>query len=529
MNLENGRLSERQVFRIGLLENITIGMVCIPYITTRIAGDRHVYAFCVALVFLCIYGLVIYGFSKWFPEGLVRAVNDNMGWACRVVDLIYVFRYVLRASVILFFFSTVIHRYMLRSMNIWIIAVPFVFICGYGAMRDVEKRGRLLELLFWWMIVPLILVAVFAVSNIDWQSLPPELFGERLSGGSLPDIFLGAYLAFLVVSSVELMTFTLVTQKQNHWKNSLKILIWILIAMILAYVFIIGILGSDWVRADSTATLNVMEASALPGGLVERLDYPVLAFWVIGVFAVISGYLFYAKEFAGAMFDKKSDHRSAVTVCIPFLLVLLVLIGMWILGNAVRARYVMWYLIWIDVGISVLLPLVVALVRCVNKRKGIYTILLCMIAMIMTGCGNKYESSSLEDRDYVVSMIISDDSSPDARDVYVFAFEIADLTDYMGDSAKALKTSSYSCESGSLEDALHQYYDENDRQLDVGHINEMTFYPGMSIDAVYDIVKEFSMLPMMAKSVPVHLMEESGSRDIILRELIKEAYAGEDS
>lgn len=368
MYMENGKISERQAFRVGLLENITIGMVVIPYITTSMAGDLHIRALYLGIALSCLYAMLVFGFSKWFPEGLISALNDNLGWLGRVFDIVYAFRYVLRGALIMLFFVTVIHEYMLKSTKAWVIAIPFAAICGYGALRDIEKRGRLLEFLFWWMIVPLILVAVFAISNVDWGSLPRELsangaplFSRWLSDGVLP----AAYLSFLVLSSVELMIFTLPRQKQNSWKNGLKILVWIVIAVVLAYVFIVGILGVDWVKTGSTVSMNVIEASAFPGGLVERMDYPVLAFWVIGVFAVISGYLFYARQFADRLFRVESTKGHAlIMLCV----VILLLLGMWCWLEPLSAVWLVRYVIWMDIGVSVLVPLLVLSVRSVKRR-----------------------------------------------------------------------------------------------------------------------------------------------------------------
>lgn len=146
-------------------------------------------------------------------------------------------------------------------------------------------------------------------------------------------------------------------------------------------------------------------------------------------------------------------------------------------------------------------------------------------ACIPAGCGNKYETSSLEDRDYVISMTILEQEKETG---YAYSFVIADLTEYNGDSKNALNTTEYSCMAESLETAMHQYYDENDRQLDIGHVSEMTVYSKEENTCAYAVALEISNMPMMAKSVPVRLVNREGERKIILRDLIKEAYAGEE-
>lgn len=513
MRLDNGVISERQTFRIALLENITIGMVLIPYITTNVAGEGHMWAFVTGLIFVLLYSFIMYGFSKWLPKGLAQEIDDYMGISGRVLMLIYALRYVLRGAVVLLFFSRVINEYMLRSMNVWVIAVPFALVCGYGAVSNIEKRGRLMELLFWWMLVPLILVAVFSITNVGWNSLADEFLSTPASSGAgIRGILYAAYLMLVVMSGLELMSFTLPMQKENLRGNALKMLVWIVISVMLAYFFVIGILGQAWTGSGATAALNVMEASAFPGGLVERLDYPVLAFWVIGVFAVISGYMFYAKIFTIKLCGRKSVWY--IPVIVALVAATAVLLSFEPVGRAVLN-----YLIWADILISIAAPLLVILIRHVHVR---VASLLIIFVLLCTGCRNKYESSSLENRDYATSITVTA-----GEDDYIFDFTIADLSEYNGDAENILKTSEYSCISSDMSAAIIDYYDNTDRQLDIGHVSELRIYSSDK-ESLYKLAEELSNLPMIAKSVPVELSGDC-ERKILLRELIKEAYAWEKS
>lgn len=513
MNIDNGIISKRQAFRIALLENITIGMVIIPYVTTSVCGGRHMWSFLAGIMFICFYGCLVYLFSKWFPEGLVTAVDENMGCMAALLETIYALRYILRAAVILCFFAEVIHRYMLRSMNVWVIAVPFLLVCGYGALRDIEGRGRLMELLFWWMIVPLILLAVFSITNVGWSELPDEmLVYTDVAGNDIGKIFLGGYLVLLSTSGIELMTYTLVKQKENNWKNALKMLVWLIIAILLAYVFVIGILGCEWVSSDDMAALNVMEASAFPGGLVERMDYPVLAFWIIGVFAVASGYMFYAK-----IFVNKLCGRGRWWQMPAILLLTLVMMG----GLSIDSfgRIASYYILWADFAISIIVPVAVYMVK--HIKTGCLIVMLCLL-LGCTGCQNKYETASLENRDYAteIEITIERDKS------YIFVFTVADLAEYSGDSEGLLKTKEYVYVAADLEDAMCVYYDENNRQLDIGHVNSIVMHSSDTA-RLYELVKEIGDMPMMAKSVEVTLYDKEETKKILLRELIKTAYAWE--
>lgn len=365
---DNEKISERQGFRIGILENIAVGMVITPFITINVAGNWHFLSLIIGMIMAFVYSMIIFAYSKCFPEGFINALNDNLGVVGKLFDIVYILRYIVRASLILLFFGMVIREYLLRSYNMWFIIIAFVIICGYGASRDIEKRGRLMELLYWWMVVPLIIVAVFSISNIDWGSLTHNLktLDYSVNEGGITSTFQAGYLVLIVLSTIELMMFSLSRQKENNWKNALKIIIWILVSVLFAYIFIIGILGGLWAGSSSTAALNVMEASAFPGGTVERVDYPVLAFWIIGIFAVVSGYMFYAKEFAGKIFRAE---RPISRWWVMLAIILLVILEVWGWGNEIWGSWMAWYLIWVDLAVSIVVPLIVLFVRKLRMRR----------------------------------------------------------------------------------------------------------------------------------------------------------------
>lgn len=533
MNLENNKISERQAFRIGVMENIALGIVVVPYITSSIAGKYHFVAFIVGLLMLTVYGGIIYGYSRFFADGYINAIEENLGLGRVLVELIYVVRYLIRAAIILLYFGSVIQEYLLRSFSRWGLIILFLFVCGYGGLRSIEKRGRLLELLFWWLVIPIILVAVFAISNIDWSILPKALIGEigPVREFDFPLIAKGGYFVLLVMSTIELLIYTLTAQKQNTWENALKILLWVMISVVLAYVFIIGILGYRWAGAESTSVFNVMEASAFPGGAVERMDYPVLAFWIIGIFAIVSGYLFYAKEHAKSMLgvNKISGYgmyaKLTKYLTMPVLLAITVFF-VWCWSNERINVLLEKYFFYADLVLSLLLPLLVFVVMKLRKKtivkKTVVSIFIIGMATLFTGCNDKLNEKqlSLENRDYVVSVEFDVANEK-------FTFKVADLSDYKGASNKQLKTKEYKYEGDSIIKAIEKYYEKEERQLDLGHMEEVTIKYSDIQDAK-KIIMEMESFSSIAKSLEVTLENEDEKSKKILRELIKGVYAGED-
>ncbi|MBR3599566.1 MAG: GerAB/ArcD/ProY family transporter [Lachnospiraceae bacterium] len=260
MYTQNNMISVRQCFRTGILENITLGMVVIPYVAVNLAGKWHFPAMLIGLLMGGVYMAVMYALSKSVTKDTLENLKNLKGVG-GAIGILYSIRFLIRIGIVLYFFGKTMQEYLLQSYNLWVIIIAFVLVCGYGAARDIEKRGRMLELLFPWMVVPIILVAVFAISNINLDELLEGLRGvnyENIRGeAGFLDVLKAGYVCFLVMSTSELLLFTMPYQKENSWRNALKLGLWILISIFLAYIFIIGILGGHWVASDSQAALNV--------------------------------------------------------------------------------------------------------------------------------------------------------------------------------------------------------------------------------------------------------------------------------
>ena len=573
MILDNGKISERQCFRLGLLENITLGIVVVPYICVSSAGKWHYIAFATGLLFTFLYSMIIYFFSKAFPHGMIEEMDGLLGKPGRLIDVIYTLRYVIRASLIILFFAVILREYMLRSFNLWVIIISFILICGYGGARDIEKRGRLIELLFWWMIVPLILVAVFSVSNVNWELKSVE------ENANYAGIWSGSYRMLILMSSVETFLFKLTKVKKNSWSNYLKTIIWIMISVLFSYIFVQGVIGEKWVGSSSMSALYVMEAAKFPGG-VERLDYAVIAFWIIGVFSVASGYMFYAKEFLRVAFSKRwnsfeknekgelSNNSIEIVSDKWWTMVLVMLLTglfVWLWSLYDTSTYLLDYLIWFDVALSIFIPLFVLCVKWNKKtrlkEKYVVTgsaikpdesverdnpigviigrrvirmlIVLVGCSFFLYGCNKRVDfnrlddrQSSLESMDYAVRLSVREMKEKSLEDRFLFDFEIADLSDYKGDSEELLSTDDYECMASTLDAALDSYYEAKENHVDLGHLKMIRFYS--EDDRMKDIVYELKNMPSVTKSVDVEVFYKNGKEKITLRNLIKRMYDGEE-
>ncbi len=356
MNLADGKISKRQWFRMSYLECVTISMMMIPYITLSLAGKYHVLALVVGLAFVVFYGALMLYLADFVPCGYINAIRNHMGWTAGILDVLYALRYLLRATLIAVFFSMILQRYLLQSFSVWWIFLPFLGITLYGASKSMEGRGRMFEFLFGWMVVPLILIVVFSVSNIDVGAIMQGITSQSEVSG----VFKGAYAILLALSPLELQLYSRPCVKEKDRTGGIWLLVWILFTIVFAYLFIVAILGYGWTASDTTASFNVMEAASFPGGAVARLDYPVMAFWIIGVFAVVSGYLHQTRDFLYSLCEVKHKCGCVVTFVVMFAFACLFAYGMQFESVV---KYGMRYFLYADLAIGIVFPLIVMWVK----------------------------------------------------------------------------------------------------------------------------------------------------------------------
>ena len=527
MNLTDGKISKRQWFRMSYLECVTISMMMIPYITLSLAGKYHVAALVIGLGLVVFYGALMLYLAKFVPCGYINAIRNHMGWTSGILDVLYAIRYLMRATLIAVFFSMILQKYLLSSFSVWWIFLPFLGITLYGASKTMEGRGRMFELLFGWMVVPLILIVVFSVSNIDIGAIVAGITSQsRVSG-----VFKGAYAILLALSPLELQLYSRPCVKEKDKMGAIRLLLWIVFTIVFAYLFIVAILGYGWTASETTASFNVMEAASFPGGAVARLDYLVMSFWIIGVFAVVSGYLHQTRDFLYSLCEVKHRSGRVITFVVMFVFACLIAYGMQFESVV---KYGMRYFLYADLAIGILFPLIVMWVKTKKRVKwGIGFVCLTVLAAIGSVLiGNEklgrqfiqndftateQKKETLEHRDYVQEMQVET-----AKSGYQFTFVIADIAGYEGENSIGQKL--YHVQADSLEKAADLYREQEERQLDFGHMKQIA--ADMTRQEIHPLLLEIGHRPGISKSIPVVM--ETGQKKYILREMIKAAYGREN-
>lgn len=125
MTGDNKVLSDRQVFRTSVLENVSLAMMLAPYVAVKWAGDFRMLALFVGIVFSVLYGLYIHFVSDRVNGSYEEMLFNKRGILGKIIGVIYYFRFYVRAALYIVFLGEIVSNYMLINMNRWIIIGSF--------------------------------------------------------------------------------------------------------------------------------------------------------------------------------------------------------------------------------------------------------------------------------------------------------------------------------------------------------------------------------------------------------------------
>lgn len=210
-----------------------------------------------------------------------------------------------------------------------------------------EARGRLLELLIIPVLIPVIIVVLIAIFGIDFNNIIQVNMEPTYK--LIPGVYLGACL----FSGLEGILF-LVPKLEIHeirWKPTLIALLAATGIILLQYVVMLGNVGVPGMKYSPYATINMMQTISVPFRILERFDVFMLIFLMVGLFVVISSYIFYyvriAKDGAG--------HKRVIWLVLLFLIVAGIIAEFLEGTNKTISLYAI-YIMWIDIPISVITP-----------------------------------------------------------------------------------------------------------------------------------------------------------------------------
>lgn len=329
---QNGRISEKQMRRMLILPMYASLIFVVPYLSAWLFGESIVPGLIVFFLLACVYVACIYGLAAWIREmgkdHGVRIIRDDIrgkagekGSVCNptkgtesvcAVGKLLILLQVLRIIVRLAFYICLsievsgegqvpfMPHNAKGNVGSLLVVLPLLLVALYGANKKIERQGRLYEIIFWLMYIPLLLVLVFGIREVDFSVFIPKWdvsFGTLLFRGYLLLTFLLPVENYLLLRPFLQESPSLQEGKRNE-KGRTSLSFFAVIGTILFVcfltLFMLGIYGVQGAGSEEMLTVAIMRYIRLPLGFIERVDVLLVWFFMIGCFVLISQSLYFS-------------------------------------------------------------------------------------------------------------------------------------------------------------------------------------------------------------------------------------------
>ena len=274
---QNGKISERQLFRMIVVSLLGASLLICP----RFIGAFGSVGFGVYIVAATLGGIYIYivfRLKKINSDGVLYNMLEGF------MKTIAVARLFLMAAGGLYVITDVVERILLPKTNGIMVIILLGILLVYWTESGLECGARAMELLFYWVIVPIVISLVVAVPNVEVNNLVPS--GSK----NVLDFIKITLFIWFIFTPAELVWLN----KGKSIDNKMNTAIWkgfglFWIVNVINYGIILGIYGVKGLEGSDTYPLiKVMQIGGVPGDFLRRVDGFLGAFLVVSIFCAIS-------------------------------------------------------------------------------------------------------------------------------------------------------------------------------------------------------------------------------------------------
>lgn len=281
-------ITARQGNRIMILEIFSAAAMFLPQIALQKSYHSGIVVVVMASVMAGIY--------LWIVDHAARGVSiENVLKRYRFAAIIYYVRFLLNGA---FFYLCILYltkKYLLPDKSTFFIGLPLLLLAYLMNQGGLTKRGRVMEGIFWFVLLPLIFVLILSMANLSWDELAVRSWcGREMLNGSI--------LVFGADASDRVRV--VLPWRYERWTDRMRSFAGLMILFLGVFASTVGSLGKKLTMVDPEPVMSMAQGVAMPGGIMARLDLFLIAFWIVGVFCVFSGYLFYGNESIKHAFSK---------------------------------------------------------------------------------------------------------------------------------------------------------------------------------------------------------------------------------
>lgn len=288
---QNESISPRQLYRLYVFNLLGVGTLVLPNNLAKLGK----YAFIsialgvfMAWLFMWIVSEVREQKKSIYDRSFGKTAHAKM----LIYDLIIAIYELSQAAFLAWIFVKLIRDSLIPDESFTVVLLVIMAVCAYALSGGVECRARVYEVVFFFVLIPLAAMLLFAISDVRFDYL---MIKDRVGVDfGIADIFAGAYYVF--AASISVFNILFVRERTaSQIRGSVSKAIFTYAGLLfLLYAVLLGNFGKYSLSEIEFPAVVLMSDVKIKGSFFKRADALMLSVWFFTLFSVLNMSLYYA-------------------------------------------------------------------------------------------------------------------------------------------------------------------------------------------------------------------------------------------
>lgn len=288
---QNESISPRQLYRLYVFNLLGVGTLVLPNNLAKL-GKYAFISIALGVFMAWLFMWIVSEVRERRKTIYDRSIDKTKYAKMLIYDLIIAIYEISQAAFLAWIFVKLIRDSLIPDESFTVVLLVIMAVCAYALSGGVECRARVYEVVFFFVLIPLAAMLLFAISDVRFDYL---MIKDRVGVDfGIADIFAGAYYVFAASISVFNILFVRERTASQIRGSVSKAIFTYAGILFLLYAVLLGNFGKYSLSEIEFPAVVLMSDVQIKGSFFKRADALMLSVWFFTLFSVLNMSLYYA-------------------------------------------------------------------------------------------------------------------------------------------------------------------------------------------------------------------------------------------
>ena len=288
---QNESISPHQLYRLYVFNLLGVGTLVLPNNLAKL-GKYAFISIALGVFMAWLFMWIVSEVRERRKTIYDRSIDKTKYAKMLIYDLIIAIYELSQAAFLAWIFVKLIRDSLIPDESFTVVLLVIMAVCAYALSGGVECRARVYEVVFFFVLIPLAAMLLFALSDVRLDYL---MIKDRVGVDfGIADIFAGAYYVFAASISVFNILFVRERTASQIRGSVSKAIFTYAGILFLLYAVLLGNFGKYSLSEIEFPAVVLMSDVQIKGSFFKRADALMLSVWFFTLFSVLNMSLYYA-------------------------------------------------------------------------------------------------------------------------------------------------------------------------------------------------------------------------------------------